>query len=236
MDIDPPNVSNDEQSSAVADDGFSGPGKADPQWLYNQRRASHPQGRPSTNAQSSNNLTMNDDFRHVSPLNTQTTGGMDNLKNDLSSHLPFQSQASPNHPSKPAGTPGSSRADLPKPPKPPLKPQKLTQASWAYYLQQMTQYIGHWNQFNALMVSHFQNRCLQSEEMEKGPAGGMVEGWLGAVGETETLGGWNSYIQSLKVDESARTHWNMACERHYETIGRHDKLRNQILKGNLAPS
>lgn len=244
MDIDPPHNSDAQQSSTLAEDGSTVSGSAGtshkqpPQWHNDtanaQRRGSHPENGSNMGKKSSGNLAMND-LQNVPPLNTQTTGGVNNMS-DLKTNLPFKSQTSPNHPANSTSSPGSSRADLPKPPKPPLPPHKLTQASWTYYLQGMTKYIGSWNDFNLIMVTYFKNRCLQCEEMEKGPAGGMVEGWLGAVGETETLGGWSSYVKGLKDDESARLHWNMACERHFEVVQRHDRLRNQILDGQLALS
>lgn len=177
-------------------------------------------------------LSMND-LGNVAPLSAEPAGGINNL-DDLSTNLPHPSQSSSQHPNKTSDELESPKSDLPRPPKPPLPPSKLTAASWNYYLMQMTHYMSGWNAFNAKMIGHFQDRAIQNQDREKGPAGGMVEGWLGAVGETEQLGGWDTYVRTLEEDERVRAHWNIACEKHHEAIGRHGNLRAQILKGGLA--
>jgi len=183
---------------------------------------------PSAPSRRSSNIALGD-FKHVAPFSTESTGGIRNL-NDLSSSLPFQSQPSSAHPSRPM----SLRIELPKPPRAPPPPSTLTKASWNYHLLQMMTYMTAWNQFYAQMVGRFQDRAVQLAEMEKGPAGGMVEGWLGAVGETEALGGWETYVKAMKDDERLRAHLTVACEHHKEAVERHGRLRNQILRGGMA--
>lgn len=170
------------------------------------------------------------DFRHVPPFTPAAPGsGLRDL-NDLASTLPNQPQSAPTHPAR---TPSDSiRVDLPKIPKPPLQPQTLTQASWTYYLAQMTAYMAAWNTFNVAMANQSLSRATQQADRMKS-GGGMVDGWLGVLGETMELVGWDGYKRGLKEDERIRIHGNVALERHVAAVEMHDKLRARIQVGGL---
>ena len=128
----------------------------------------------------------------------------------------------------------NSNSDLPSPPKAPEPPHALTRQSWSNYLTQFGSYMKAWNEFNGRIVSHFQDSALRTQDRMNGPAGGMVEGWLGAVGATENLGDWQNYCESVRNDERVRVVWNVACERHDEAIDKHGRIRNRVLQGELT--
>lgn len=173
------------------------------------------------------------ELRQSSPLSADPSGGISNM-DSLSNNLPFTSKASETHPSRsptvsdPPPTPTSANVSVQRPPKPPLPPSTLTHASWSYYLAQMNGYLKAWDSFNGRILSHFQDRAVQNQERE------MVDGWLGAVGETGTLGGWESYAKAVKEDERLRMHWNTACEKHAAAVGVHENLRTRVREVGLV--
>lgn len=124
--------------------------------------------------------------------------------------------------------------DLPSPPKAPLLPNPLNAQTWGAYLTKFSAYMNAWNTFNGQMISHFQDSALRSEDRMKGPSGGMVEGWLGAVGKANDLGDWNNYCEGMRHDDRVRTAWNVACERHGEAVEKHGRVRAKVLQGELG--
>lgn len=170
------------------------------------------------------NLNLND-FRHVEPFSQNSGGGLSDL-NNLQTELPFDSQASARHPSKTA----RAMPEMPKPPVAPLPPSHITQHHWDAYLSQMRDYMWKWHVFNHKMVVHFQERVLELDQSDHGPGVGWIDGWLGIVGETGELKGWDSYVQGLQADQRWRHAWTEACERHGEAIERHERIRRQMLR------
>lgn len=190
-----------------------------------------PPGPPPVGAGFQNPLDLND-LRNVAPLSGATSGGINNMA-DLSSGLPFPSQPSTVPPSSSAPSPTTPRLELPKPPKGPFPPLKMTQEYWNPYIVQLTAYNSAWNLFNMQMVSLIHGSTARLMEMDNGPAGGMVDGWLGAIGETSSLGGWETYQRHLKDDERIRTYWTVASEKHLEVMERHGSLRKQAQKNGV---
>lgn len=152
---------------------------------------------------------------------------------DLSNELPFQSQPSTKPPTLANRRSSAPRIELPKPPKGPFPPQNLTQEQWIPYMDRLTMYNTVWNIFNTKMVSLLQTSAARFVEMDHGPEGGMINGWLGAVGETSTLGGWETYKLHMKEDERIRTYWAVSWEKHMGIMDRHDNLRVKVLRSGL---
>ena len=238
MDIDPPPV--ERRPSAPANAQPSGGPRAvfvephRPEWRSQPDSAD--QNAPNQNGTEpeASNFNMSN-LKNQPPLNLNTSGGIGNL-NDLGSNLPFQSQPSSAHPGKSPLSPPSSRADLPKAPQAPLAPAKLSRDEWMHYLERMKEYVSKWNRFNAGMVSAFQSRAQQAIDMERGHAGGAVDGWLAAIGETSNLKGWDSHVKSLQEDERLRMHWNAACDGHRSVILQHGRLREKVMSEGLSVS
>jgi len=172
------------------------------------------------------------DLRQVPPLSGATSGGINSM-DDMKTGLPFQSQASARGPTSNKSTSVKSQFDLPKPPKGPSAPQDLTHDQWTSYLSRLTVYNTAWNTFNASMVTLVQQSAARFTEMDKGPEGGMLNGWLGVVGETSALGGWETYKLHMKQDERIRTYWTVSWEKHMEVMERHDKLRIKATRSGL---
>ena len=128
----------------------------------------------------------------------------------------------------------TSNADLPTPPKAPTPPTQLSSITWGTYLSSFSAYISAWNTYNGTMISQFQDSAVRCDNCMKGPAGGMVEGWLGAVGAADGLCDWQDYCQGVRDDERLRTAWNVACERHREAVEKHSKTRARVLAGQLS--
>lgn len=189
---------------------------------------------PYTKTSEGPNISMND-FRNVHPFSTSGTG-IDNMS-DLQTNLPFTSRASSSHPLRmpEEADPHNAPAILKtlNPPTPPVAPTTPSQELWVKYLEGMGEYMHAYNTFQARAISYFQDKAVVNAERERGPPGGMVSGWLGAVGETETLGGWETYAASLEEDELVRSRWNVACERHVVVCQRHTEARRQVLEGGL---
>lgn len=83
------------------------------------------------------------------------------------------------------------------------------------------------------MVGIFQIRATQQFDMERGPAGGMLVGWLEVTGETSALGGWDSYVKSVEDDDKAREYWKVAYEKHLAAVSRHGRLRKEVMQKGL---
>ncbi|KAB8349417.1 hypothetical protein FH972_023444 [Carpinus fangiana] len=190
-----------------------------------------PGGPPlSAPARSGPNISL-DSFRHVLP-GPSNGAGIRNMA-DLHSTLPFESRAAS---SQPLRSPELKAAEaMPKPPLAPLVPSTLTKAHWETYLAQMTDYMTKWNSFNARMVAHFQDQAVALADFSlphagaEGGGAGVVDGWLGAVGETGLKKGWDSYVRQLRMDEQWRIAWSVACERHVEAVERHGGVRARLL-------
>ena len=160
-----------------------------------------------------------------------------NVESDLpkaahTASQPTQAQAQKDHTSLPSRHPTPS---LPQPPRaPPAPSSNLTQSSWALYLNGMSSYMSAYAAFNSAMVSYFQDAAVKNEQRLKGPGGGMVDGWLGAVAAEGALGGWETYCEGLREDERVRLHWNVARERHAEVCEKHGRLRARVVTGELG--
>lgn len=207
-----------------------------PDWrdspVNDERRASIPSNippPPSNPPSSSHNrgpsLSMND-FRHVPPFQNKPTGtGLEDFE-DMSNNLPFPSRATPTYPDKlPPSRPPAF--ELPPFPRAPQVPEKTDRTSWNNYLDSMGRYLSAWNAFNKQMADYFGLCAIQQIDMQKGR--GMVNDWLAAVGETGSLGGWDTYCRRQKEQQRMRMHWQVASEKHQDAIDAHTKLREKMM-------
>lgn len=176
------------------------------------------------------NLT---DLKKVAPFATSASGLQST--DDLASSLPFESNPSPNHPTKSFAP---KELPLPQPPKAPTPPERLTQKSWADHLGHFSAYMIEWNKYNRIMLNHFEARQAAAEMLMSpvNPHHPMREGggWLGAKGEGEK-GGFKSYLQALTEDERVRMHWTVSCERHKDAVQRLGGLREKVLRAKVLP-
>jgi len=186
---------------------------------------------PMAGRRVSNPIDLND-LRQVPPLSGATSGGINSL-NDMKSGLPFQSQASEKPPPSNKSSFVKSQIELPKPPKGPSPPEDLVFDQWTSYLSRLSVYNTAWNTFNATMVTLIQQSAARFVEMDKGQEGGMIDGWLGIVGETSHLGGWETYKRHMKQDERTRTYWTVSWEKHMEVMERHDRLRIKATRSGI---
>lgn len=259
MDIDPTPPSQSDTRPSTADESTSYPhppmAPPPPPTQYQQpfavpdgvspstrpdepRRASYPtvipsppSGPPPTRSRAPT-IDMNA-FRHVPPFHTRpvSTGpGLGDL-NDVADNLPFKSRAASSHPDKADAFPPPR--PLPKVPTGPPAPQTLTEPAWNAHIKNMTLYINAWNKFNKEMADMLSAQALSQVEMEKGPSGGMVEAWVGAVGETGSLGGWDTYVGAQIEQQRIRAHWTLAFEKHRGTVDLHTALRQRVMERGL---
>jgi len=83
------------------------------------------------------------------------------------------------------------------------------------------------------MIKKLQGSAERFAQMDKGPEGGMLSDWLGAVGETQLLGGWEVYRSHMGEDERIRTYWMVAWEKHMEVMDSHEKLRARLMRNGV---
>jgi len=203
-----------------------------------ERRASYPNvpgpppgPPPAGGRRVSTSMDLND-LRNVPPLSGGTSGGIGSM-GDLSTNLPFPSQASTTPPTAMRRPSAASRVELPKPPKAPFKPQNSSQDQWAAYIARLAAYNVTWSTFNMEMIKKLQGSAERFAQMDKGPEGGMLSDWLGAVGETQLLGGWEVYRSHMGEDERIRTYWMVAWEKHMEVMDSHEKLRARLMRNGV---
>lgn len=182
-----------------------------------QERKASAHRRTSTEPRLATNL---DDLAHVEPL-ARNAEGLQNLA-DMSSTLPFDSQAAHSVSDK---SKGPDRLQMPPVPKVPEKPLKLTKTSWHSYALSFGNYLQHFHAFNKTMLAHMDARQKQAEAR-------LLRGsmWLEAGGDTSDNQGFDSYLKGVREDEQVRETWNIGSEKHLEAVIDFDKMRDRVKK------
>ena len=117
---------------------------------------------------------------------------------------------------------------MPKPPKPPRVPKELNPGSWNGYVSQLPNYLRSWNRFYIQMTVISQERAIQGQEMMKGPSGGMVDGWLGVVEGTGTLGDFDTYTGKVTEDDAFHCQLQLALGHHLSWAEQHNGARRRL--------
>ena len=198
-----------------------------------QTSHSRTEGTQTSQSNPSISISMND-FTQAPPFTNQTTGGIGNL-GDLSSSLPFESKASTKPPFKDETPTDGIESKLPAAPLRPVLQclQSLSKSNWHKDLLHFTQYIHDWNTYNCMVSSYFAQQADACHEMEQGPSSGAVAGFLGAVGETEKLKGWHSYMDSFHQQGHIRQDWNTACDHHYRALEEFSRVRDNVMHSGI---
>ncbi|GAB7356474.1 hypothetical protein MBLNU459_g7236t1 [Dothideomycetes sp. NU459] len=152
-------------------------------------------------------------------LHGSSASGLEGL-NDMSSTLPFPSQASSTNP---LNTFTPRNLPLPNLPRAPDTPTRLSKISWQVYCQAMSVYLAKFQTFNATILSHFSTRHSNSDALITSGVRA-----LEAVGQSTLSQGFPAYVQGVKEDERVREHWNLGCEKHREAVERFEKVRERV--------
>lgn len=198
-----------------------------PEWRDQQPSTStqHPVPPPPPPPQRQPDLALNE-LKNVAPF-APSHEGLNGLKTDLASTLPFESRPSPAHPAKPQAPQPLQLPRPPKAPQPPAATERLAQAAWSAYRTHMRAYMAEWNRFNARMLAHFSARQALAERMVEGA------GWMEAAGETTGGEGVGSYLRGLREDERVRMHWTVSCERHQDAVEGLEAVRARVAREGL---
>lgn len=161
-----------------------------------------------------------EDLKNVEPLRHPATGLQS--FNDLTSTLPFPSRAAstltiPRNFS-------SGELDLPNPPRAPMVPPvanatRPSKSSWDSYLVAFKAYMAEWDIFNTKMIIHFVARKNQVDAMKPG--------WLEAFGDSDL----DKYREGMIEDFKVRLHWDVACEKHQDAIGKFQLFKGCMREG-----
>jgi len=161
-----------------------------------------------------------EDLKNVEPLHHPATGL--HSFGDLTSTLPFQSRAAstltiPRNLS-------SGELDLPNPPRAPVVPPVVnavrpSMSSWESYLIDFKAYMADWDIFNTRMIMHFVARKNQIDAMRPG--------WLEAFGDSDL----DKYKEGLIEDMKVRQHWDVACDKHQDAIGKFQFFKGCLREG-----
>jgi hypothetical protein len=164
------------------------------------------------------------------------TSGLGGLKDDLETHLPFESRAADAQ-----SQAARLRAlKLPHPPRGvvPPAPDLLDKNNFAQYVENMQIYIREWNTFNARMIEHFRSR-------QDRVCGTMSANWISQLGDgpnaeildleegADKQAGYGAYMQWLKDDAQCRDWWEEANEKHLhclEDLGRTREVAKKKLR------
>ena len=106
-----------------------------------------------------------------------SAAGLSDLKSDLGTTLPFESEAG----ARPGAQPKAQHMTLPRPPKQPLPPGRLTSSSFAMYMNQVATYMREFHAFNSQMVDHFRGRQVRMEQMTQQATTKAVQGFIPMV-------------------------------------------------------
>lgn len=208
-----------------------------------------------------NDLFNLKNLNDVAPFTSTNSAGIDDLK-DIQANLPFESR--PNNPNVGRRVVRPRELNFPNPPKRPRRPavvpagndprqMVLPQKAWDRYVAEMSAYMREWNEFNRLMLRHFNAR---QEAVETG----LSPRWISAVGDSTRLnvnaedgardaeasevddtddnlvpgqptGGFNAYLRGIEEDFKVRQHWEVSWERHRACILELGELRDWIRNG-----
>ena len=181
------------------------------------------------------------DFAQQAPF-ASTAKGLGGLKDDLETHLPFESRAAKDLKPNSSSSVRLRALNLPKPPKAIVPPSedRLDKSNFDQYVENMQVYMRDWNNFNAKMIEHFRTRQDQV-------CGTMSLNWIGQLGDgpdAEALendergdkhAGYAAYLQWLKDDGQCRDWWEEANEKHLRCIEDLGRAR-EVAKRNFRPA
>ncbi|KIW93798.1 uncharacterized protein Z519_05113 [Cladophialophora bantiana CBS 173.52] len=181
------------------------------------------------------------EFTEQAPF-APTSAGLKGMKEDLVTHLPFESRASNDVNLNRTTTARIRALNLPKPPKvvtPPAE-DRLDKVNFAQYVENMDNYMHEWNKFNAKMIEHFRSRqdrvCgTMSPHWISQPSDGPDADILDEEGAGEKKAGYGAYMQWLKDDAQCRTWWEEANEKHLQCLEDLGRIR-RVAKRKLRPS
>jgi len=140
---------------------------------------------------------------------------------DMTSTLPFQSQASTKHPTKSFAPVLTVLPPVPRAPEPPTK---LTRASWSAYVASFSSYLAAFHLFNKDMHVHFRESLLhESKFVDLCPAALEAGGQVGDVG-------LQSYAKTVREDERFREAWSVANDKHKVAVEVFEGVKERVRK------
>lgn len=181
------------------------------------------------------------DFTYQVPF-APTSTGLGGMKEDLETHLPFESRAAQDVRLNQTASARIRALNLPKRPKlvvPPTE-DRIDKANFDQYVLSMQTYMREWNTFNAKMIEHFRSR-------QDRVCGTMSANWIGQLGDGpdadvldnddagEKQAGYAAYMQWLKDDAQCRDWWEEASEKHSQCLKDLGRVR-EVAKKKLGPA
>lgn len=150
--------------------------------------------------------------------------GLDGLGN-IATDLPFQSKAS----SQPPRAIYTQVLTLPQIPVGPDVPTTLSVSTWKAYCAATAQYLAAFQAFDHGMQERFrQSLEYQKKVVQTGQSALEAVGQIGEVG-------LQIYMTMIKDDERVRECWNIAHEKHAETITRFAEIKERVKKLGEGP-
>ncbi|EEP82299.1 predicted protein [Uncinocarpus reesii 1704] len=200
------------------------------------------------------------DIGLVNPFTATNSSGINDLK-DLNTTLPFDSQPEsirtrikPKDLSlpKPPKVPTAPKFTV-NPGLPGMKPEQiLARGMWDRFMTDMAAYMNEFNRFNRTMLSHFNSRQNSVDTL-------LSPNWMSARGDSNRLNldgnqcpaagddedessdenslsntgkfGFTAYVRGMEEDFVVRQHWEIAWERHRQSILELGRLRAWIREG-----
>lgn len=221
---------------------------------HGRNTSAHTQTRPATHAAASRpsfDLDINlDSLKSARPfrtgaINGESHAGLETMKGDLTTGLPFTSQASSTHPEAYQNR-QTNNEDLPMPPMPPAMPASLDKAqcwnvfgyisSYHHFQHQMQHRLGivakNMAAFTVPRTTSPINPQSQSAATEllqqSFSSSGILPFWISAPGDSPVQRGFDSYMQLLKEEQRLRTHLNVAAEKYRSVIEKHGQTRELV--------
>lgn len=204
--------------------------------------------RPSTQTTNTDSDLNLGEFRSVRPFNTgvsngEPPAGLESMKGDLTTGLPFTSQASSTHPVAYQNRQANGER-LPDPPAPPAMTWSLDEAQ----CYNMFSYISQYHHFQANMLSRLgivaSKMAAFTTPASTSPvnpqstrvkhlhqslnARGILPYWVSARDETPNQRGFDSYLRLVKEDERLRKHMDVAAEKFRSMMEKHAETRKRV--------
>jgi hypothetical protein len=162
-------------------------------------------------------------------LTAHGSGGVTNLS-DLSSTLPFSSQASEKHPNAPA----LGALNIPKPPNTPNAPavRRLSTLQWKQYVSAMSVYMGQWYIWDGRILEHLKTRHEEAAKFGTGLPSIQGTTLLEARGDVKE-GGIERWEAELEQDRRVRDFWGAACNKHQKCIREFVAVKKRVAAEGL---
>lgn len=135
---------------------------------------------------------------------------------DLSTALPFPSQASDTHPTKPNA---AQKLKFPTIPSPPTLPIKYDQVFIDFYFSRFEMYVKDYGRACKAMKDHLAAREVECE--------GLDARFCHHRGETTKGMGFASYQAKMAEDFEVLTTWHYCQEQHLKALGECEEVRNR---------